>query len=148
MSGDGFDDILSDAVNNDDTTTTTKSESVSSNDAGLPPQQAPAIKLETNEILGAVYSSIFPTMFPSWEVTTDEINLMAMSQGQALDVWFPDGLPWLNSELLNKIIITAGAVAVTAQVVGSRIKKPRKETATVESDQQQEKTTGGGEWEM
>ncbi len=126
---DEFDKIAAESVDAAGDTSNVEAEYISKDDRpeGPAPDNNAAIDIATADILGAMYSSIFPTMFPKWGVTQEEILLMSQAQGAALDVWFPDGLSWLNGELINKILLTAGAVAITSNVIGPRLKKPRKE---------------------
>lgn len=120
--------------------------------AGPPPNNRPDVS--TAQILKTIYESIFNSMLQAWEVTPDEIQIMADMQGGALDAWFPEGVTWLNNDVIEKIILTGGAVMVTAQVFGPRMKaaKEKKKEKAKQSDatatpSEQPATKEGGDYE-
>jgi len=83
----------------------------------VPPEPKP---IDTKKELAVLLSPVFGIIAPAWEVTDDEIDLLAESYADAINKYFPDGL---------SLGVEVGAIMSTVMIFGPRWGKPRKISA-------------------
>jgi hypothetical protein len=135
-------EIKIEASTDDDSGGRVDAEYIPSADAGPEPEpdtEKTSKKVDTTKMLTVAYKSIFDSMFPAWEISADEIAVMSDAQGDALDVWYPDGIEWLNGEFVEKVVVTGFAFGVTVEIMKPRIGKPRKEDPDSKEEPDQSK---------
>ncbi len=74
----------------------------------------------TADLLYPLLRSTFNTLAPNWHLTDDEVMALAVTNGTAVDAWFPDGFD-------GKWAALVVAVATNFSIFSSRVGTPRKE---------------------